>query len=165
MMIFWDLAICFFTLDRIAKVIAIAHLAMGERAVAWAGVLEWRLTRNYGIALGFLSDQPVLIMVLPILAIVAGWFVLSRYHVTEFTRFASALVVGGFLGNMLDRLTSGYVLDMVFFPWMPWYICNLADIFICFGVALLAFSLLLRPGDWISTEGKPHETNHAERTR
>ena len=37
---------------------------------------------------------------------------------------------------------------MIYFPFLPWFVCNVADIAISAGVAMLAASLLLRPGDW-----------------
>lgn len=73
---------------------------------------------------------------------------MRHYRMTPFTRTACGLILGGFLGNFIQRLISGYVLDMIYFPWLPFFVCNVADICICFGVALLAFSLLLRPQDW-----------------
>ena len=61
---------------------------------------------------------------------------------------AAGLIVGGFLGNFGERLLFGSVVDMLYFPWLPWFICNGADIAICFGVAMLVISTLLRPQDW-----------------
>ena len=61
---------------------------------------------------------------------------------------AAGLIVGGFLGNFGERLLFGSVVDMLYFPWLPWFICNVADIAICFGVAMLVISTLLRPQDW-----------------
>ena len=58
----------------------------------------------------------------------------------------------------------GYVLDMVYFPWMPWYVCNVADIAICAGIAMLMFSLLFRPADWtLKTEGRAHGADRPDR--
>ena len=164
MAVFWVLAALTFAVDRIAKLAAEAALALGARVVLWPAVLELRLTRNTGIALGFFSGVPLVITVLPLLAMAVGWLVLRRYRATRFTLAAAALVTGGFLGNFVDRVWHGYVLDMVYFPWMPWYICNAADIAITAGVALLAVSLLLRPNGWmLKAEGNPHVRSDADR--
>ena len=85
---------------------------------------------------------------LPLAVIVAGWLLMRRYRPTVFTRVAAGLIVGGFLGNFGERLLFGSVVDMLYFPWLPWFICNVADIAICFGVAMLVISTLLRPQDW-----------------
>lgn len=160
---FWGLMALTFAIDRILKLIAQAALTLGGRVVLWPAVLELRLTRNTGIALGFFSGMPLLITLLPMLAMLGGWLVLRRYRLTRFTLTATALVAGGFLGNFIDRVWLGYVPDMIYFPWMPWYICNAADIAITAGVALLAASLLLRPNDWmLKTEGEPHGPTDAD---
>lgn len=164
MLAFWITVTLTFALDRISKAVALAQLTLGERLVALPGLLEWRLSHNQGMALGFLSGRPVLNLLLPLLAILGGWLLLRHYRTTGFTRFAMALVVGGFLGNMLDRVVLGYVPDMVYFPWMPWYICNLADVAICIGVALLAASLIFRPEDWhLKGEGDAHGAHRTDR--
>lgn len=161
---FWAVTALTFALDRITKLLAEANLTVGARVVLLPALVELRLTHNTGIALGLFSGMPLLITVLPVLAMVVGWLVLRRYRFTPFTYVATALLTGGFLGNLLDRLLTGHVPDMVYFPWMPWYICNAADIAITFGVALLAVSLLFRPGDWtMKTEGKPDGANHPDR--
>jgi signal peptidase II len=163
MVIFCLTALGVFVLDRITKMLAVAGLSFGANVTVVPGVLEWRLTSNSGIALGLLSGNAIAAMVLPVLVALAGWLVFRRYRFTRFTYAATALVVGGFLSNLLDRLLLGYVLDMVYFPWMPWYICNLADIAICVGVAMLIVSLIARPRDWVrKTEADMHEENSAD---
>ena len=72
---------------------------------------------------------------------------------------ACGLILGGFLGNYLERLLQGYVVDMIYFPFMPWFVCNVADAAVCFGVALLMFSLLLRPQDWREKNAKDRENS------
>jgi len=152
-----------FVLDRIAKIVTLANIATGEQLVLWPGVLEIRLMHNQGLALGFLSGFTLLNLFLPIAVMIIGWYFLRRFTPTVFTRVAAGLVIGGFFGNLFDRLSMGFVTDMVFFPWMPWYICNVADIAICIGVALLAISLLFRPTDWhLKTEAKADEPHHSD---
>lgn len=163
MALFWGILVAVFALDRAAKALALRMLALGENVVVWPGVLELRLTHNPGIALGFLAGVPWALLLLPLLAVAAGWLLLRRYQPTRYIRVATALVAGGFLGNLTDRLLLGYVPDMVFFPWMPFYICNAADIAITAGIVMLAASLLLREGDWnLKTEGAPHGTDHLD---
>jgi len=85
---------------------------------------------------------------------------MRRYRITRFTAVACGLVMGGFIGNFGERILHGYVLDMIYFPWLPWFVCNAADIFICFGVALLAFSLLMRPQDWQEKSEVTKDAHH-----
>lgn len=145
-MLFWIIALLAFALDAGSKVLA--ELFLQDRIMAFGWLLELRMTQNTGMALGILSDQALAGIVLPLAAILCGWLLMRRYHITRFTAIACGLVAGGFVGNFAERLWFGYVRDMIYFPWLPWFVCNVADICICFGVAALAFSLLLRPQDW-----------------
>lgn len=133
-------------LDAITKLLTARLLQ--EETVQWGWLVRLQCTRNTGMAFGMLSDNAAAGILLPLAVIAAGAILMRRYRMTPFTRTACGLILGGFLGNFIQRLISGYVLDMIYFPWLPFFVCNVADICICFGVALLAFSLLLRPQDW-----------------
>lgn len=122
-------------------------------------LLELRSTHNTGMALGLFSGNALASLLLPLTAILCGWVLMKRYHMTRFTSIACGLIVGGFIGNYGQRVLQGHVLDMIYFPWLPWFVCNAADIGICFGVAMLAFSLLARPQDW---EEKMRSTKDAK---
>ena len=125
----------------------LASELLAGRTVALGWLVELRLTRNDGMALGLFAGNRAAGMLLPLAVILCGWLLLRRYRLT-LTQTACGLVLGGFLGNFLERLWHGWVLDMIYFPFLPWFVCNVADIAICAGVALLAGSLLFRPQDW-----------------
>ena len=152
----WILAVVTFALDRVTKLLAVRAFTWGQTLELWRGVLELRLTRNNGMALGILSGNTVAIIVLPVVAVGVGLLIFRKYRMTGYTRIASGLILGGFAGNLIDRVALGYVVDMIYLPWMPWFICNVADIVICVGVAMLAISLICRPQDW-----REHENHSA----
>lgn len=140
--------------DRLTKLwVASALMGSGARAVIPL-LLELRYSENRGMALGLLSGNTMATLVLPIVAVGVWFFVFRRYIPTRYTAIASSAMLGGFAGNFLDRLLMGYVVDMIYFPFLPWFVCNVADIAICLGVAMMAFSLLLRPQDWREKHAK-----------
>ena len=73
-------------------------------------------------------------------------FLLRSTRISGLAPIALSLITGGALGNMIDRLANGYVIDM--FPFFGWFVFNVADAGVVAGVALCAFSLLFRPQDW-----------------
>lgn len=148
MLLFWGILAAVAVLDRAAKLWAAAALRGGRGLVVLPRLLEMRYTQNRGMALGFLAGQWLANLALPVVAVVVWVLLGRRYEPTRFKRVASALMLGGFVGNFLDRLLFGYVVDMIYFPWLPWFVCNVADIAICAGVVMLVVSLLLRPRDW-----------------
>lgn len=127
--------------------LAAAHL-LTHKSVLLAGLAELRLAHNTGMALGIFSQTEWAGLLLPAAAVICGTLLMRRYRITAFTAVSCGLILGGFVGNYGQRLLQGYVLDMIYFPFLPWFVCNVADICICLGVALLAFSLLFRPQDW-----------------
>ena len=145
-MLFWLIALAALALDAASKALAARFLQTGTVRLGWFA--ELYLTRNTGMALGILADNAVAAIILPVTAIACGWLLMRHYRITRYTAAACGLIAGGFVGNFGERLLHGYVLDMIYFPWLPWFVCNVADICICFGVAALAFSLLFRAQDW-----------------
>lgn len=137
----------------------LAARCLGEKIVRLGALVELRCMRNPGMALGIFSDQRALALLLPVLTMLCAVWLIRRYRLTAYTSTCWGLVVGGSAGNFLQRTLSGYVLDMIFFPWLPWFVCNVADICICFGVALLAVSVLARPGDW-EEKRRTKDANH-----
>lgn len=118
------------------------------------GLLELRLTHNDGMALGILSGNLIAGIFLPLAVVIGGWSRCGAISSQIFTRVSMGLILGGFLGNFWQRLTLGYVVDMIYLPFLPWFVCNVADVAICFGVAMLVISLLLVPGDWREKDAK-----------
>ena len=127
---------------------ALAAWGLADRPMRLGWLVELELTRNTGMAFGMMAGNIAANILLPLAVMIAGYGLMRRYQSTAFTRVACGLILGGFTGNFAQRVFQGYVLDMIYFPWLPFFVCNVADICICFGVALLAFSLLMRPQDW-----------------
>ena len=145
---FWIGMLASLCLDRLTKLLAVRDLTLGAESWLIPGVVKLQLSHNDGMALGVFSGSPVLIVALPVLAVIAGFFVLRRYRLTAYTALAYGLMIGGFLGNLMDRVLMGYVVDMIYFTFLPFFICNMADIAISAGVVMIAISLLFRPQDW-----------------
>jgi signal peptidase II len=96
---------------------------------------------NTGAAFGLFADQSFLFVAIAI-AVLAAIFVYRRYLTMRHwpIRLSLGLQLGGALGNILDRLRYGYVID--FLDFKVWPIFNLADSSICIGVAILAYYML-----------------------
>ena len=141
------LAGVFILLDQISKWVVLGTLQPGETRYV-APFWNWVLTFNPGAAFSFLSDaggwQRWFFTLLALG--VSGWIVVMlRQHRNEFRlALALTLVLGGALGNVIDRLRFGAVVD--FIQWhiagYYWPAFNLADSAICLGAALLLLDQL-----------------------
>ena len=139
-----------FAADRLTKIVAEgAH----EAFPIIPGVIGYRYARNTGMAFSLLSGRPWLLGIFSALILIIGWRILRTFRLDGLTRVASMLILGGALGNMVDRFFTGYVVDMIEFLFMDFAVFNVADAALTTGCALLAVSLLFHPDAWKKKEG------------
>ena len=139
-------------LDQFSKWIVLNHVEFGQ-TIYVAPFWNWVLTYNPGAAFSFLADQPGwqrwLFTVLALA--VSGWIALElrRHPGQKLLSLALALIMGGALGNVIDRIRFGAVVD--FIQWHVagyyWPAFNVADSAITVGAVLLVFSTLTATGD------------------
>ena len=127
--------------DQFTKYLTVAGIALGERVEWMPGFVGLTYVRNTGAAFSSLEGQLwlfVLIFLVFTLALV--WE--HRHNSMNFSTFdwwCIAAVYGGGLGNMIDRLRLGYVVDMIRTEFMVFPVFNVADCFITCGcIALMA---------------------------
>ena len=105
---------------------------------------------NTGAAFSFLADhggwQRWLFVGIGVIATVLIVWQLRKHPQKKFFSFAISCILGGALGNVLDRLQHGYVVDFLDFHWGGWHYpaFNVADIAICIGAASLILDEILR---------------------
>ena len=131
-------AVVVVALDQLAKAIVRGSLELGEGRELVAGVRLVNV-RNSGIAFGFLSDGGALLVVGTAVALLA----LVAFFVTHTGRplvwLPTGMLLGGAIGNVIDRAREGSVTDFVKFPHFPAF--NVADMAITVGVVVLIYVL------------------------
>ena len=129
-------------LDQLSKWWVLAHLSGGE-VIEILPVLDFRLVWNTGISMGLLQDGgwPLTLMIVVVTAVVAWWLWQTRGGLEAWSLGA---VLGGALGNLIDRLRFGAVVDFVHFHLGSWsfYIFNLADTALTLGATGLVLAML-----------------------
>ncbi len=129
-------------LDQLAKRWVQSSVAPGEENSVFIGVQIVHVS-NKGVAFGALSGKPiVMIVVLAALAGLVLWFALHSRG--RYVWIPTGLLLGGALGNIIDRVRDGAVTDFIKIPLWPAF--NIADMAITFGVLALLW-VLERGGD------------------
>ena len=146
MLVFFLVTAGVILLDQITKILALQHLAPVGSLPLWENVLHLTYVENTGAAFGMLKDHRWVFLVISTVALggmIVYMFLNKTKHPLETT--AVAFIVGGGIGNMIDRLTRGFVVDFVDVKCIPhWnYIFNVADIFVCVGCGLFILYVLL----------------------
>ena len=137
-------------LDQLAKWIVIGPLALPQRdSIELLPIFRLMWVENRGVSMGYLtagSDAERWLLTLLTAAIAVGVAVWLWRERRRADAAALGLVMGGALGNILDRVRLGYVADFLnlhFGAWSPFLVFNLADAAISIGVALLVLRALL----------------------
>lgn len=106
-------------------------------------VFHLTFCKNTGAAFSIFSDKTYLLGIVSAAAIVAiAIYVAAAKPKSRLLLTALSMIVGGGAGNMADRLFRGYVVDFFDFRLINFAIFNVADVFICIGVGLLAVYLI-----------------------
>ena len=132
--------------DQLTKwAIVAAYPTPGEGVTLIPGILDFTHVDNTGAAFGMLKDSRWVFLVFSAVAIGAMLFYLLKFPPkSRLTGLSFALVIGGGIGNMIDRIFRGYVIDFIDFCAFPkvWkYVFNVADACVCVGVAALVLCL------------------------
>lgn len=124
-------------LDQLIKSIVLKSLASGESFSVIGRFLQIRLTHNSGMAFGILQGQSTLSIWM---AVIVTGLILYYYDEIKQTipNIGLALVLGGTMGNLVDRIQFNYVIDYLDI-WF-WPVFNIADIALTVGVAFLIFA-------------------------
>ena len=145
---FWIIVLAILAVDRITKELAPGIPADGLALIP--GVIGLRYAENTGIAFSLLSGMPRLTGILGLAVVAGGYVWLRKKKIAPFPLAGLALMAGGALGNMADRLVRGFVPDMIETLFMNFPVFNVADSCLTVGCVLMMISLLCRPQDWQS---------------
>jgi signal peptidase II len=139
--------------DQWTKRWATDTLAYREPMRVIGDVVRFTYTRNSGVAFGLGAGLPFPYAVFSIVAVaVILWLFLRHRTHSPARQLSLALILGGALGNLVDRLSSGEVVDFILVGWRQWYwpVFNVADSAVTLGVILFGLT-------WAShTEDQPH---------
>ena len=135
--------------DQLTKAAAVKELVhVGNSTTAIPGVLDFTYVLNSGATAGILSGHRWIFMVISAVVIIAASVVMALGRIRyRFTAYSLALIVGGGIGNMIDRVARGKVVDFInvtfvdFFPFNT--VFNVADMCVCIGCALLVLSVIV----------------------
>jgi signal peptidase II len=137
------LSVLVIALDQWSKQFFVGWLALGEVRPVFAGWFNWTMAHNTGVAFSMFNDGETWQrygLAAFALAVTSGLTVwLMRVQREPWTACGLALVIGGALGNVIDRVRLGYVIDFIQWYYRDWYwpAFNLADSAISVGVVVL----------------------------
>lgn len=142
--LYYFIVLFVFFLDQLSKFCVSRSILQGSSTPIIRNILHLTLVHNTGAAFGMFSRHPYLFVIVAILSIVIIVYFLARKSgmLSAAERTALCFILGGTLGNLVDRVRFGYVVD--FIDLRIWPVFNIADSSITIGAIILGISILAR---------------------
>lgn len=162
-MLYALIVIALIAADQGLKYWVVSHLALGESAPFLPGLMQLTRLHNTGAAWSSFSGMTtLLIAVTVVLIVLVLWLLIKRIVRHPLGVTACLLILGGGLGNMIDRVLRGYVVDMFDLQLFTYPIFNLADCFVVIGAILggIYYLFLYEKTDKKETPHDPDADGH-----
>lgn len=132
-------------LDQLSKYWTAAHIEEGSGQVkAIPGLFHLTNVHNTGAAFSFLQGARWFFVVLCVVFVAVVIYLMAKNSIRQpVARWAAVVVMAGAVGNCLDRIISGYVVDMIELEFIKFPVFNVADMFITVGVIVFVIAMLL----------------------
>lgn len=145
------IAVSILVLDQVSKGMVRAWLPLHSSVTVIPELLDFRYVRNTGAAFGLLNSTEIpfkaeIMTAIALFALAAIAFYANRVTSDEpLSKLGLAAVLGGAVGNLIDRVTSGYVVDFVDIYWGDWHFWafNVADAAITVGACCLILDMVV----------------------
>jgi len=135
------LALFIVVIDQLSKFYIQTHMELGMSIPVIQDVFHITYILNPGAAFGLFENQTTFFVIIAVCMVVSAiYFYPMIPNQYRLLRFATGLVVGGAMGNVIDRIKTGYVVD--FFDFRIWPIFNIADVGIVCGVGCIIFTII-----------------------
>ncbi len=133
-------------LDQVSKYIVVDKFMYGETLPVIGGFFHFTYVKNMGIAFGLFQDKTRIISIITVFAVIgiAIYMYKELKNAPVCEKLAYSFILSGALGNMIDRITREFVVDMMDFRGIWHYVFNLADVWINIGVFLLIVDYFIR---------------------
>ena len=156
-MVFWIItALAAIIIDQLTKYLAVTMLKPIGYVPLWQDVLHLTYVENTGAAFGMFKDHRWVFLIISTVAIIAMIvFMFIFRSKSAMFNISMGLIVGGGIGNMIDRIMNGFVVDFVDFTLIDFAVFNGADSCVCVGAALLFIYILFIEGKGKNEKNSP----------
>lgn len=131
-------------LDQVSKYFTVANIALGGRAEAIPGLFHFTYVQNTGAAFSsFQGQRWLFVAIFAVFLVFLGWIAIKKpFPFSKLEYWCMAAILGGGLGNLIDRIRLGFVVDMICTDFITFPVFNVADCFVTCGAVLLLIHLV-----------------------
>ncbi|WP_137625959.1 signal peptidase II [Lactiplantibacillus pingfangensis] len=142
MWIYWALMFVLVVIDQLIKSVVVRQIALGATKTVVPGLLSLTNLHNNGAAWSILQGKLGFFYLISIVALGVMVYLLWRLRTHRLYEFGIVLMIAGTLGNFIDRIRIGYVVDMFQLDFINFPIFNFADSCLTVGVILILIAVL-----------------------
>jgi len=134
----WIFFILIIAFDQLTKLLVLKNFTLHQSKAVIEGIFHLTYVRNFGAAFSILQNQRVF-FILSTSFVVIGifWFIITKKYPSTLVLYSLIFIAGGAIGNLMDRIRFGYVVD--FFDFKVFPVFNIADMSIVLGAILLGY--------------------------
>ena len=130
-------------LDQLVKAYVVQNIALGEVKTWIPNLVSLTYLQNRGAAFSILQDQQLLFAVITLVVVVGAiWYLHKHMEDSLWMVLGLTLIIAGGLGNFIDRISQGFVVDMFHLDFINFAIFNVADSYLTVGVIILLIAML-----------------------
>ena len=130
-------------LDQLVKAYVVQNIALGEVKTWIPNLVSLTYLQNRGAAFSILQDQQLLFAVITLVVVVGAiWYLHKHMEDSFWMVLGLTLIIAGGLGNFIDRISQGFVVDMFHLDFINFAIFNVADSYLTVGVIVLLIAML-----------------------
>ncbi len=133
-------------LDQLIKYWAVNSLQSSGPIEIWKNVFHFSYVENRGAAFGIMQNKQFIFIIITIAVLIAiayYWRKIPNNRFMQIYKWCLVLIVGGAIGNLIDRVFLGFVVDMFYFVLIDFPVFNLADICVVVGTIIFSGVMLL----------------------
>ncbi len=135
------IAVILLAVDQFTKYLAVMELKPVENITFINGFMDFTFVENRGAAFGILSGKTWLLSIIAVIICAAIIIAMKKMPNTKeykWLKWSLMVILAGAIGNMIDRIVRGYVVDFFEFTFFEWPVFNMADIYVVIGTVVMA---------------------------
>ena len=129
-------------IDQLSKILALKYLKNVESIPIIQNMFHLTYVENRGAAFGMFQNNQIIFVIVALIASIYGLYYLHKNKVNILGKVSILLIISGALGNLIDRVRLGFVVDYFDFRIIWEYVFNIADVFVVVGTILLCIYII-----------------------
>ena len=130
-------------IDQLSKILALKYLKNVESIPIIQNMFHLTYVENRGAAFGMFQNNQIVFIIVAVVASIVGLYYIYKKKLNLLGNISIVLIISGAIGNLIDRVRLGFVVDYFDFRFIWDYVFNVADIFVVVGTILLCIYIIV----------------------